>query len=254
MDEFDKFVTKEEESLESVYERLTTLVNILDLVDYDDEYQGELQGDSQENKLITAMMLLAQAITKKFSTPTNNRLCISSNTRNQAVVQDGLVDIQTKNACYRGNANKNAGRENMNQVFNARNGSAESNQIVQPDDNAENVSSYDAKAISENPERLKKAIATQPKLYNGDSLHSANLIIDSPDSKETLEDAEENRLKMRNKMVQINYSKLNALYETFVPQQEFSAEQTYFSIPSTSNNGYESKKVTSELPILKTPK
>ncbi|GJU86294.1 hypothetical protein Tco_1293840 [Tanacetum coccineum] len=30
MDEFDKFATKEGESLESVYERLTTLVNIMD--------------------------------------------------------------------------------------------------------------------------------------------------------------------------------------------------------------------------------
>ncbi|GJV36594.1 retrovirus-related pol polyprotein from transposon TNT 1-94 [Tanacetum coccineum] len=303
------------------------------------------------------MMLLARAITQKFSTPTNNNFRISSNTRNQAVVQDGRVDIQTKNACYGGNANKNAGRQNRNPMFKARNGSDESNQILTAalmlmarlqltDDNAENAPSYDAKAVSklerelrtdkntierimkekdqiqsdffkienekiiiqhetqlakkafkerenwyledivdleeklsshdrivykmgqsiqtihilgkkpnkvydpflkaglgyQNPERLKKAIAAQPKLYNGDSLHSANLIIDSPDLEETLEDAEESRLKMRNKMVQINYSKLNALYEIFVPQQEFSAEQTYFSIPSTSNNGYESKE------------
>ncbi|GKC54719.1 retrovirus-related pol polyprotein from transposon TNT 1-94 [Tanacetum coccineum] len=35
------------------------------------------------------MMLLARAITQKFSTPTNNRLRTSSNIRNQAVVQDG---------------------------------------------------------------------------------------------------------------------------------------------------------------------
>ncbi|GKC31121.1 integrase, catalytic region, zinc finger, CCHC-type containing protein [Tanacetum coccineum] len=105
-----------------------------------------------------------------------------------------------------------------------------------------------------NPERLKKAIATQPKMYDGERLHSAKLTIDSPDLDETLEDAEEIRLKMRNKMVQINYGKLNALYETFVPQQEFSVEQTYFSIPSTSNNGSESKEVTSDLPILKMPK
>ena len=55
-------------------------------------------------------------------------------------------------------------------------------------------------------------------------------------------------------MVQINYGKLNALYETFVPQQEFSVEQTYFSIPSTSNNGSESKEVTPDLPIPKMPK
>ncbi|GJW78461.1 hypothetical protein Tco_0140143 [Tanacetum coccineum] len=80
------------------------------------------------------------------------------------------------------------------------------------------------------------------------------LIIDSPDSKETLEDAEESRIKMRHKMVQINYDKVNALYETFVPQQEFSAKQTYFSIPSTSNNSSDSKDVPSESPVLKMPK
>ncbi|GJZ98927.1 retrovirus-related pol polyprotein from transposon TNT 1-94 [Tanacetum coccineum] len=105
-----------------------------------------------------------------------------------------------------------------------------------------------------NLERLKKVIAAQPKMYNGDMLHSVNLKIDSPDSEETLEDAKESRLKMRNKMVQINYGKLNSLYETFVPQQEFSVEQTYFSIPSTYNNGSASKEVTSDLPIPKMPK
>ncbi|GJR67903.1 hypothetical protein Tco_0013968 [Tanacetum coccineum] len=184
MDEFDKFTAKEGESLESVYDRLTTLVNIMDcnnvcpiqvsintkflnclqpkwskyvtmfchnqtrdtvsydvlcdslvqfkphvlaskakkaannhdplaliaysnasssqshanssyspqpyyvihsssIVDYEDEYQGELQGGSQDDKLTTAMMLLARAITKKFSTPTNNLLRTSSNTRMQ---------------------------------------------------------------------------------------------------------------------------------------------------------------------------
>ncbi|GJV07332.1 hypothetical protein Tco_1344988 [Tanacetum coccineum] len=73
------------------------------VVDYEDEYQGDLQGDSQEEKLTTSMMLLARAITQKFSTPTNNHLRTSSNTRNQAVIQDGQVDIQTKNASYGGN-------------------------------------------------------------------------------------------------------------------------------------------------------
>ncbi|GJT05657.1 hypothetical protein Tco_0840119 [Tanacetum coccineum] len=37
-------------------------------------------------------------------------------------------------------------------------------------------------------EGLKKAIAAQPKMYDGEMLHSAKLKIDSPDSKETLED------------------------------------------------------------------
>ncbi|GKA68325.1 retrovirus-related pol polyprotein from transposon TNT 1-94 [Tanacetum coccineum] len=56
-----------------------------------------------DHKLTTAMMLLARAITQKFSTPTNNSLRTSSNTRNQAVIQDCRVDIQTKNARYGGN-------------------------------------------------------------------------------------------------------------------------------------------------------
>ncbi|GJU82124.1 hypothetical protein Tco_1284489 [Tanacetum coccineum] len=100
------------------------------VVDYDDEYQGELQGDSQEDKLTTAMMLLAREISQKLSTPTNNRLHISSNTRNQAMVQDNRVDIQTKNAGYGRNVNKNAGR-NRTQGFNTRNTGDESNQIIQ---------------------------------------------------------------------------------------------------------------------------
>ncbi|GKB26674.1 retrovirus-related pol polyprotein from transposon TNT 1-94 [Tanacetum coccineum] len=105
----------------------------------------------------------------------------------------------------------------------------------------------------QNPECLKKAIAAQPKMYDGDMLYSEKLIINSPDSEETLEDAEESRNKMKNKMIQVNYDKINALYETFVPQQEISAEQTYFSIPSTSNHSSESKDVPSESPVLKMP-
>ncbi|GJT32641.1 putative ribonuclease H-like domain-containing protein [Tanacetum coccineum] len=104
-----------------------------------------------------------------------------------------------------------------------------------------------------NPERLKKAIVAQPKMYDGDLLHSNKLVIHSTDSEETLEDAEESRNKIRHKMVQIDYEKLNALYETFVPQQELSAEQTYFSIPSTSDNGSKSKDVPLESPGLKMP-
>ncbi|GJU01071.1 putative ribonuclease H-like domain-containing protein [Tanacetum coccineum] len=42
----------------------------------------------------------------------------------------------------------------------------------------------------QNPERLKKAIAAQPKMYHGEKLYSTKLKIDSPDSEKTLEDAE----------------------------------------------------------------
>ncbi|GKB16888.1 hypothetical protein Tco_0850811 [Tanacetum coccineum] len=195
MDEFHKFAAKEEESLESMYERFTTLVNTMDqnnvrpipvsintkflnslqpewrkyvtmvhhnqtgdTVSYDVLYDSlvqfkphvlaskakkaaknhdllaliahsNLQGDSQEDKLTTATMLLARAITQKFFIPINNCLRTSSNTINQAVIQDGRVDIQTKNAGYGGNGNRNAGRQNKNQAFNVGTGNDESNQI-----------------------------------------------------------------------------------------------------------------------------
>ncbi|GKC14584.1 retrovirus-related pol polyprotein from transposon TNT 1-94 [Tanacetum coccineum] len=84
------------------------------VVDYEEDYQGELQEDSQEDKLITAMMLLARAITQKFSTPTNNRLCTSSNTRNQAVIQDGNVNDESNHIVHRVPRTKaNPGKENV---------------------------------------------------------------------------------------------------------------------------------------------
>ncbi|GJZ40916.1 retrovirus-related pol polyprotein from transposon TNT 1-94 [Tanacetum coccineum] len=95
----------------------------------------------------------------------------------------------------------------------------------------------------------------------GSNKHDSNahdqyhdLKIDSLDSEETLEDAKESRLKMRNKMVQLDYSKLNVLYETFVPQKEYSVHQTYFSIPSTSNTCSESNEVKTDSQIPKMPK
>ncbi|GKD55537.1 hypothetical protein Tco_1288924, partial [Tanacetum coccineum] len=63
----------------------------------------EIKGNAQEDKISTAMMLLARAINQCYSTPTNNRLHTSSNTKNQAVIQDGHVDIQSKNVGYAGN-------------------------------------------------------------------------------------------------------------------------------------------------------
>nr|GEU35493.1 hypothetical protein [Tanacetum cinerariifolium] len=112
---------------------LSTLVNVMDRNDvraikvsintkFLNSLQLEWSKDAQEDKLTTAMMLLARAITLKFSNPTNNHLRTSSNTRNQAVIHDGRVDIQTKNARYGGNGNRNARRQNKNQKANAGNG------------------------------------------------------------------------------------------------------------------------------------
>ncbi|GJZ24846.1 hypothetical protein Tco_0562305 [Tanacetum coccineum] len=67
------------------------------VVDYDDDYQGDAFQNNSEDPLISAMKLLARAITQRFSNPTNNHLRTSSNTKNQAIVQGDKVNIQSQN-------------------------------------------------------------------------------------------------------------------------------------------------------------
>ncbi|GJZ48730.1 hypothetical protein Tco_0602562 [Tanacetum coccineum] len=121
----------------------------------------ELQGDAQEDKLITAMI-------------------------NQAVIQDGRIDIQSKNVGYARNGNRNAGRQN-NKAANTENDGARGNlkdeenyfmldkaygddtleelsavvimmAHIQPEDDKANVEpKYDVEAISE--VMLRKSIS-----------------------------------------------------------------------------------------------
>ncbi|GKC94932.1 UBN2 domain-containing protein, partial [Tanacetum coccineum] len=445
----NEFAAKEGESLDSVHERLTTLVNIMDhnnlvqfephvlasrskkaaknhdplaliahsnassshshantsyspqpyyvthpssLVDYDDEYQGELQGDSQEDKLTTAMMLLR--VPRTESTPgKENVQCYDCNEKGHYArecqkpkVCDAKYFREQMFLAMKDEAGSNLNNEENDFMLDTSYGEdlEELTAVVmlmarlQPaDENAETVLSYDAKAVSQvhasskvheqvshvkhktiiqttnddqidsniifddpfvennggtsehdstahdeyreiqmlaynvqqktpfkeredrylddildleeklsshgrivykmgqsiqtihmlgkkpnkvydpflkaglgytNPVRLKKAVSAQLKMYDGDLIHNNKLVIHTTDSEESLADVEESRNKMRHKMIQIDYEKLNVLYETFVPQQELSAEQTYFSIPSTSNNGSTSKDVPSESP------
>ncbi|GJS64044.1 gag-pol polyprotein [Tanacetum coccineum] len=76
-------------------------------IDYDDDYQGDTVQNNSDDPLTSAMILLARAITRNFSNPTNNRLRTSSNTRNQAIVQGDRVNIQSKNS---GNDGRNTRR------------------------------------------------------------------------------------------------------------------------------------------------
>ncbi|GJY11861.1 reverse transcriptase domain-containing protein [Tanacetum coccineum] len=77
------------------------------VVDYDDEYQQDDVHNNSEDPLVSAMLLLAKAITQNFSNPTNNRLRASSNTRNQAIIQGDRVNIQSRNS---GNTGRNGRR------------------------------------------------------------------------------------------------------------------------------------------------
>ncbi|GKC90994.1 hypothetical protein Tco_1151643, partial [Tanacetum coccineum] len=87
----------------------------------------------------------------------------------------------------------------------------------------------------QNLDRLKKATKAQPKLYNEKLLSNDKVNIDLYDYEETLKEAEESRLKMEGKMIQVNYAKLNSLYETFVSRTELYVEQNFFLTPFTSN-------------------
>ncbi|GKA35659.1 hypothetical protein Tco_0722150 [Tanacetum coccineum] len=68
------------------------------VVDYNDEYQKDVVQTNFEDPLASAMLLLARAITQNFSTPTNNHLPTSSNTKNQAIIQRDRVNIQSWNS------------------------------------------------------------------------------------------------------------------------------------------------------------
>nr|GEW35516.1 retrovirus-related Pol polyprotein from transposon TNT 1-94 [Tanacetum cinerariifolium] len=61
------------------------------------ELQGDIFQNVLEDSLTTTMILLARAITQRYSTPINNLLRSSSNTRNEAVVQADEVIIQSRN-------------------------------------------------------------------------------------------------------------------------------------------------------------
>ncbi|GJX90103.1 hypothetical protein Tco_0343429 [Tanacetum coccineum] len=135
MNEFDKFVAMERESLTYVYERFSTLINVMDqnkvcpskfsvntkflnslqpewskyvtmirqkhilnteeydaLYDYLSQFEPHVNA-SKAKKAARTMILLSPNII-----PTNNHLRSSSNTRNQAVIHDGRMDIQSKNS------------------------------------------------------------------------------------------------------------------------------------------------------------
>ncbi|GKC68740.1 hypothetical protein Tco_1101338, partial [Tanacetum coccineum] len=127
MDEFDKFAAKEGESF----------------IQFEPHVLASKANKAAKNHDPLALLVHSNASSSqshanssyspqpyyKFSIPTNKHLRTSSNTRNQAVVQDGRVDIQTKNTGYEGNGNRIAGRQNKNQAFNAGNGNDDNNHI-----------------------------------------------------------------------------------------------------------------------------
>nr|GEU51402.1 hypothetical protein [Tanacetum cinerariifolium] len=203
MNEFDKFVFVDGESFSSVYERFSTLINIMDrngvilkeisintspsyshspqpyylthpssMIDYEGDYQREIQGDAQEDKMATKMMLLARAITQLCFTPTNNRLRMvtrihEGQTRIKKLMQEIVWFNILKNMIKMFSGFQELSRLREMQMFSATTamGKANIHEIVQKlefvmqmmmmaciqptDDKSDAVSTYDVKVINE---------------------------------------------------------------------------------------------------------
>ncbi|GKC49887.1 hypothetical protein Tco_1072632 [Tanacetum coccineum] len=106
----------------------------------------------------------------------------------------------------------------------------------------------------QNPLYLSQARRKQPVLYNGHVLIDKHNPVSVCDFEETLILAEESRLKMLEKQTVLNtkhidFSKLNELYEYFVPQTQLSAEQLFWSsIQSPPENVSKPKVFPKKLP------
>ncbi|GJU80559.1 retrovirus-related pol polyprotein from transposon TNT 1-94 [Tanacetum coccineum] len=97
------------------------------------------------------------------------------------------------------------------------------------------------------PQYLKKAKYANPSLYDIACYNDNLAIMLAPDSDETIRLAQESRSKLSDLIKPFDYTQLNNLYDIFVPQQEKSVEQKYFSnnVPKshTSEKNVYSKKV-----------
>ncbi|GJR28857.1 hypothetical protein Tco_1105089 [Tanacetum coccineum] len=140
------------------------VTHLSSVIDYDDDYQrGAFQNNSKD-PLTSAMMLLARAITQRFSNPTNNRLRTSSNTRNQAIMQADKVNIQSINSS---NDDRNTRRPSYDYAF--------LSEVQKPSTNYVNL--LFAK------DNQEQKYSKQPKIINdtiGDDKIDSNIIFDEP--------------------------------------------------------------------------
>ncbi|GKE38436.1 hypothetical protein Tco_1461841 [Tanacetum coccineum] len=97
-----------------------------------------------------------------------------------------------------------------------------------------------------NPYTYKKAISQNLKLYDVSCLDDSKIHMNIRDTEDILDDATKSQIKMKDPIAiekkqnvcTIDYKKLNALYEDFVPQKELSNEQKYFPSSFISSENY----------------
>ncbi|GKD94496.1 hypothetical protein Tco_1374333, partial [Tanacetum coccineum] len=180
------------------------------VVDYNDEYQHDDVHNNSEDPLVSAMLLLAKAITQNFFNPTNNHLRASSNIRNQAIIQEDRVNIQSRNS---GNTGRNGRRayvqeevvEEMNAPKETRNDEAG---VILTDEQNDFLF-VDASRMEEIEElsanicliaRIQPADHTSNDGLSYDTIGDDQINSNIRDSEDILEDAFKSRQKITEKM------------------------------------------------------
>ncbi|GJX43453.1 retrovirus-related pol polyprotein from transposon TNT 1-94, partial [Tanacetum coccineum] len=141
--------------------------------------------NNSEDPLTSAMILLARAITQRFSNPTSNHLRTSSNTRNQAIVQGTTANVQCYNCSEKGHYARNCPKPRvwdskyfMEQMLLAKQDEAGVILI-----NKQNDFLFVDASRMEEIEELKQKYPKQPKIINniiGDDQIDSNIIFDEP--------------------------------------------------------------------------
>nr|GFB35966.1 hypothetical protein [Tanacetum cinerariifolium] len=78
------------------------------------------------------------------------------------------------------------------------------------------------------PEFLKKAKRENPRLYDIGCYNKNLALMLAPESDEVIRLEKESRSKLSDLIKPFDYTKLNSLYDLFVPQREKSSEQQRF--------------------------
>ncbi|GJX49686.1 hypothetical protein Tco_0276531 [Tanacetum coccineum] len=158
------------------------------VVDYDDDYQGDAFQNNSEDPLTSAMMLLALAITQRFSNPTNNHLRTSSNTINQAIVQADRVNIQSRNSSNDArNTRCSYVQEEVIESTNVQNDARNIQRTLQTASSRTTTNVQTSSTSYVNPlfakDNQEQKYPKQPKIINntiGDDQINSNIIFDEP--------------------------------------------------------------------------
>nr|GFB98830.1 hypothetical protein [Tanacetum cinerariifolium] len=197
-------------------------------------YMTQLQENDEDNDLTKEHELLASLI-EKLKCKINE-----SKNRNKFLETSEKVLIEKLKGEIEEFQNKNKSLELSNNRFKeANNKLSETNKLLYNDykkSEAElarlqtmNMLNNKCRTSFAKPEFLKKAQRANPRLYDIGCYNDNLALMLASESNEVIRLEKESRSKLSDLIRPFDYTKLNNLYDLFVPQREKSSEQRYFS-------------------------